>query len=111
MNLAREAYEAYATSTKWKSLVSGQPLPQWDSLSPEIQKAWGVSTAWIVGKLSGNHDWQIPTKDGLQELIDAAKDIRDNPGTDCHGSVGFCAIELPKLARLRDALVLLDSSR
>ncbi len=45
------------------------------------------------------------------ELIAATKDIRDNPGTDAHGSVGFCAIELPKLDRLRDALAALDSSR
>ena len=47
----------------------------------------------------------------VAELIAAAKDIRDNPGTDAHGSVGFCAIELPKLDRLRDALAALDSSR
>ena len=47
----------------------------------------------------------------VAELIEAAKDIRDNPGTDAHGSVGFCAIELPKLDRLRDALKVLDSSR
>ena len=38
------------------------------------------------------------------ELIAAAKDIRDNPGTDAHGTVRFCAIENPKLERLRDAL-------
>ena len=47
----------------------------------------------------------------VAELIAAAKDIRDNPGTDLHGSVGFCAIELPKLDRLRDALAALDASR
>jgi hypothetical protein len=47
----------------------------------------------------------------VAELIAAAKDIRDNPGTDAHGSVGFCAIELPKLDRLRDALAAIDSSR
>lgn len=38
----------------------------------------------------------------IKELIDAAKDICDNPGTD---------IELPKLGRLRDALAVLDSVR
>ena len=47
----------------------------------------------------------------VAELIAAAKDIRDNPGADCHGTVGFCAIELPKLERLRNALATLDSSR
>lgn len=49
--------------------------------------------------------------DAVAELIEAAKDIRDNPGADAHGSVGFRAIELPKLDRLRDALAALDSSR
>ncbi|MDZ4851725.1 MAG: hypothetical protein SGI77_20755 [Pirellulaceae bacterium] len=53
----------------------------------------------------------IAKPDAVIELMDAAKDIRDNPGADCHGSVGFCAIELPKLARLRDAIAVLDSSR
>ena len=47
----------------------------------------------------------------IAELIAAAKDIRDNPGADAHGSVGFCAIELPKLERLRVALAAVDSSR
>jgi hypothetical protein len=47
----------------------------------------------------------------MKELLDAAIDIRDTPGADCHGTVGFCAIELPKLDRLRYALAALDSSR
>jgi hypothetical protein len=63
MQLAKEAYEAYANHTGWKSLATGQSLPQWEKLSPEIQKAWTVSAAWVAGKVSGSHDWQIPTKD------------------------------------------------
>lgn len=51
-------------------------------------------------------EWTAETS--IAELIEAAKDIRDNPGTDCHGTVGFCAIELPKLDRLRDALARLQ---
>lgn len=45
------------------------------------------------------------------ELIEAAKDIRDNPGADCRGTVGFCAIELPKLERLKQSLAAIGSSR
>lgn len=45
------------------------------------------------------------------ELIEAAEDIRDNPGADCHGTVGFCAIELPKLDRLKQSLAAIGSSR
>lgn len=63
MQLAREAYEAYANHTGCKSLVSGQQLPQWIDLSPEIQQAWEASAAWVAGKVSGNHDWKIPIKD------------------------------------------------
>jgi hypothetical protein len=44
----------------------------------------------------------------IARLIEAAKDIRDNPGADLHGSAGFSAIELPKLDRLRDALAALE---
>lgn len=35
----------------------------WEALSPEIQNAWTVSTAWVAGKVSGSRDWQIPIKD------------------------------------------------
>ena len=44
----------------------------------------------------------------MNELMNAAIDIRDNPGTDLHCDVGFRAIELPKLKRLRDALATID---
>lgn len=63
MQLAKEAYEAYAGHAGWKSLATGQPLPQWDDLPKSIKAAWNVSAAWVAGKVSGNHDWQIPMKD------------------------------------------------
>ena len=59
MNLAQEAYEAYANHTGWKSLATGSPLPQWCDLPKKIQEAWQVSAAWVAGKLTGNHDWRI----------------------------------------------------
>lgn len=34
------AYEAYAGSTGWKSLVSGAPLPQWEAQAEPIRAAW-----------------------------------------------------------------------
>ncbi len=36
-------YEAYCAHTGWKSLVSGQPLPPWNQVKPEIQAAWEKS--------------------------------------------------------------------
>lgn len=54
MNLATEqnagqvAYEAYCAQTGWKSLVSGQQLPQWHNLKPEIQSAWQAAATAVV---------------------------------------------------------------
>lgn len=63
MNLAKEAYEAYANHTNWKSLATGATLPQWDELSDAIKAAWMSSAAWVAGKVSGQHDWKIPVRD------------------------------------------------
>lgn len=78
MNLAKEAYEAYANHTGWKSLATGQPLPQWDALPEPIQKAWQVSAAWVVGKATGHHDWK-PTGEAAPIPVHAARMI----GLDC----------------------------
>lgn len=51
MQLDKEAYEAYARHTGWKSLATGSPLPQWDDLSKEIRTAWQVSAAWVAGRV------------------------------------------------------------
>ncbi len=39
-NLAAVAYEAYRANSGGKSLVSGQPIPEFEKLKPEIQEAW-----------------------------------------------------------------------
>lgn len=33
-------YEAYCEHTGWKSLATGQDLPQWSDLRPDIKEAW-----------------------------------------------------------------------
>lgn len=70
MQLAKEAYEAYANHTGWKSLATGQPLPQWDSLPRAIQEAWEVSAAWVAGKVSGMHDWKTPKSETLKRWLE-----------------------------------------
>jgi hypothetical protein len=40
MVAARCAYEGYASYTDWKSLVSGDKLPNWETLPGVIQNAW-----------------------------------------------------------------------
>ena len=44
MTLAELAYEAYRAHTGGISLASGQPIPEWSALKPEIQDAWKAST-------------------------------------------------------------------
>lgn len=51
LHLDREAYEAYARHTGWKSLATGADLPQWDALPEAIRVAWRVSAAWVIGRV------------------------------------------------------------
>jgi len=51
MNHGKIAYEAYCKATDNKSLISGDELPAWEVLKPEIQNAWtqaghAVGDAW-----------------------------------------------------------------
>jgi hypothetical protein len=36
----RAAYEAYVLSSDGRSLISGEKLPAWDGLRPEVREAW-----------------------------------------------------------------------
>lgn len=51
LSLGKEAYEAYARHTGFKSLATGADLPQWDGLSEAIRNAWMVSAAWVAGRV------------------------------------------------------------
>ena len=42
--IGRIAYEGYCEHTDWKSLATGQSLPQWEGLKPEIRQAWMASS-------------------------------------------------------------------
>lgn len=48
MNLDELAYEAYRAHTGGVSLASGQPIPDWDALKPEIKEAWRSSTEAVL---------------------------------------------------------------
>lgn len=39
----RAAYEAYRSQSAGRSLVSGDPLPEWDTLPYKIKLAWGYA--------------------------------------------------------------------
>jgi hypothetical protein len=51
--LGQIGYDAYRAHTDGKSLVSGQPIPEFDKLSVPIQNAWeaaGQAVAASVGR-------------------------------------------------------------
>lgn len=42
------AYRAYGVATGKKSLVSGEALPPWEALPPEMKVAWSASAVSVV---------------------------------------------------------------
>jgi hypothetical protein len=55
MQLDQLAYEAYRAHTGGVSLATGQPIPEWDALKPEIRAAWRTSTeAVLFGNMMQN---------------------------------------------------------
>jgi len=64
MTLAQLTYEAYRAHTGGISLATGQPIPEWDALKPEIRGAWETSTEAVrvaVCNLSRTSDWHNPS--------------------------------------------------
>lgn len=53
-SLGQIAYEAYCENTNWKSLISGQQLPQWKDVKPEIQRAWesAANAVWVFVQMN-----------------------------------------------------------
>ena len=45
---ARVAYEGYCRQTGWKSLATGQDLPEFDGLPQEIKEAWSASANHLL---------------------------------------------------------------
>lgn len=46
--LGQIAYEGYGERADGVSLVSGEPLPGWDDLSPVIAEAWEAAAQAVV---------------------------------------------------------------
>lgn len=44
----RIAYVAYAKNSKFRSLVSGDSLPMWEDLPPEIRRGWITSAKAVL---------------------------------------------------------------
>lgn len=53
MDYARVAYNGYRNYTGGKSLVSNQPIPEWESLNPKIKEAWGAAADAMYSAIRG----------------------------------------------------------
>lgn len=63
------AYEAYCNHTNWKSLVSGNDLPQWGAVNPDIQKAWSRSAQSVIS------NWSATLTENLDEMDRRLRDV------------------------------------
>lgn len=48
MRLDDHAYAAYCSAAGGRSLITGQPLPKWDDLKPEVQSAWTCASEKVA---------------------------------------------------------------
>lgn len=95
MNLDELAYEAYRAHTGGVSLASGQPIPAWDALKPEIQAAWDTSTAAVL----------------TAAINRFCMDDAHNPqSADYPEPCGMCEVRLKKLPESVRALVAKDAA-
>jgi hypothetical protein len=49
-DLGQIAYEAYSASAGGKSLVSGDTLPDWADLDPQIREAWRAAAEAVASR-------------------------------------------------------------
>lgn len=70
LTLGNIAYNAYCTTTNWKSLISGQDLPSFGQNKPEIQDAWekaAQAVAGAVGRADAIAAAPVDVQSGLGE--------------------------------------------
>lgn len=54
---AQEAYEAYCQHTNWKSIATGQDLPNWVNLPQNIKDAWFASASALFRRFHESRGW------------------------------------------------------
>jgi len=55
MNIAQSGYEAYCNYTGWKSVITGDPLPQWSQLPGGVVNAWFAAAKAISLKMADTY--------------------------------------------------------
>jgi hypothetical protein len=66
MNYGKIAYEACRKQSGGKSLISGDELPTWEELPPNIQRAWeDIQQAWEIIQQA----WEIQAWEATAEEV------------------------------------------
>jgi hypothetical protein len=52
MKIARVGYESYCNYTDWKSVVTGDSLPEWSDLPSGVVNAWFAATEGMIKELA-----------------------------------------------------------
>lgn len=60
LELGQVLYNAVGKATEFRS-PSGEPLPRWDVLPPEIQQAWAAGVQAIFDHLTPHGEWLTAT--------------------------------------------------
>lgn len=47
-SMGHVAYDGYRNHTGGVSLISGQPIPEWNELKPEIKAAWEAAADAVL---------------------------------------------------------------
>lgn len=64
-------YNGYCTHTNWKSLATGQDLPKWEGLRPDIQQAWEFAGAYL------GHHIDVMAERTEPNYVEVAKRLKD----------------------------------
>lgn len=48
MSAGKVAYDGYRDFSDGKSLISGQPIPEWEKLPENIQQAWEAAARAVL---------------------------------------------------------------
>jgi len=63
MKMAQVGYAAYAEYTGWKSAVTGDKLPQWDSLPGGVINAWFAAADGMTNFLASVGETEVVNGD------------------------------------------------
>ena len=70
--LGQANYEGYCEASGNKSLISGQALPGWMDLKPEIQAAWNLAAKRVDQTIRASHG--SPVQDEIDQQNAAASE-------------------------------------